>query len=66
MNLFRPNMYKKNIFEIDYNKLKEQGIKCLVFDLDNTLGLIEHERCPLKTKKLLKKIQLVIIISYLK
>ena len=52
MNLFRPNMYKKNIFEIDYNKLKEQGIKCLVFDLDNTLGLIEHERCPLKTKKL--------------
>ena len=40
MNLFRPNMYKKNIFEIDYNKLKEQGITCLVFDLDNTLGLI--------------------------
>lgn len=65
MNLFRPNMYKKNIFEIDYNKLKEQGIKCLVFDLDNTLGLIEHERCPLKTKKLLKKIQkdFLILIS---
>lgn len=65
MNLFRPNMYKKNIFEIDYNKLKEQGIKCLVFDLDNTLGLIEHERCPLKTKKLLKELQkdFLILIS---
>lgn len=65
MNLFRPNMYKKNIFEIDYNKLKEQGIKCLIFDLDNTLGLIEHEKCPLKTRKLLKELQkdFLILIS---
>ncbi len=65
MNLFRPNMYKKNIFEIDYNKLKEQGITCLIFDLDNTLGLIEHEKCPLKTKKLLKELQkdFLILIS---
>ena len=23
MNIFRPKMYKKNIFEIEYNKLKE-------------------------------------------
>ena len=65
MNLFRRNMYKKNIFEIDYNKLKEQGITCLIFDLDNTLGLIEHEKCPLKTKKLLKELQkdFLILIS---
>ena len=65
MNLFRPNMYKKNIFEIDYNKLKEQGITCLIFDLDNTLGLIEHEKCPLKSKKLLKELQkdFLILIS---
>lgn len=65
MNLFRPNMYKKNIFEIDYNKLKKQGITCLIFDLDNTLGLIEHEKCPLKTKKLLKELQkdFLILIS---
>ncbi len=65
MNLFRPNMYKKNIFEIDYNKLRKQGITCLIFDLDNTLGLIEHEKCPLKTKKLLKELQkdFLILIS---
>lgn len=58
-------MYKKNIFEIDYNKLKEAGINCLVFDLDNTLGLIEHKRCPAKTKKLLKNLQddFLILIS---
>lgn len=65
MNLFRPDMYKKNIFEIDYEKLKDKGIKCLIFDLDNTLGLLENEKCPLKTKKLLKELQkdFLILIS---
>ena len=65
MNLFRPDMYKKDIFEIDYQKLKDKGIKCLIFDLDNTLGLLEHERCPAKTKKLLKGLQkdFLILIS---
>lgn len=66
MGIFRPTMYRKNIFEIDYEKLKEKGIRCLVFDLDNTLGLIDHEKCPLKAKQLLKKLQddfLVLISS---
>lgn len=35
--LYKPSMYKKNIKEINYSKLKEQGIKCLLFDLDNTI-----------------------------
>ena len=65
MGIFKPTMYKKNIFEINYEKLKSMGITCLVFDLDNTLGLIENERCPLKTKKLIKKLQedFLILIS---
>lgn len=66
MGIFRPKMYKKNIFEIDYNKLKQIGITCLVFDLDNTLGLIENKRCPRNTKKLIKELQkdfLVLISS---
>ena len=57
MGIFKPTMYKKNIFDIDYQKLKEMGIRCLVFDLDNTLGLLDHERCPRNTKKLLKSLQ---------
>ena len=57
MGIFKPTMYRKNIFEIDYEKLKERGIKCLVFDLDNTLGLIDHEKCPRNTKKLIKNLQ---------
>jgi hypothetical protein len=65
MGIFKPNMYKKNIFEIDYNKLKEMGITTLVFDLDNTLGLIEHKKCPRNTKMLIKKLQndFLILIS---
>ena len=30
MNLFRPTMYRKDIFEIDYQKLKEKGCKKVV------------------------------------
>lgn len=57
MGIFKPTMYRKDIFDIDYQKLKEKGIRCLVFDLDNTLGLIDHERCPRKTKKLIQSLQ---------
>ena len=57
MALYKPKMYKKNIFEIDYDKLKKNGIKCLVFDLDNTLGLIDEKECPKEAKKLLKKLK---------
>lgn len=36
MDKFIPDMYQKSIYHIDYDKLKEDGIKCLLFDLDNT------------------------------
>lgn len=41
MELCRPDIYKKSIYDIDYNKLKNIGIKCLVFDLDNTIAPID-------------------------
>lgn len=65
MGIFKPNIYKKNIFEIDYNKLKKEGIKCLVYDLDNTLGLISHKNCPDETKELLNKLRedFIVVIS---
>lgn len=37
MDLYVPNKYCQSIFTIDYDKLKEENIKCLLFDLDNTL-----------------------------
>ena len=57
MGYFKPSKYYKDIYSIDYNKLKEEGIKCLVFDLDNTLGLITNLKCPDETRELLRKLQ---------
>ena len=37
MNLFVPDVYQKSIYTINYKKLINQGVKCLVFDLDNTI-----------------------------
>ena len=36
MDNFIPDMYQKSIYHIDYEKLLDDGIKCLLFDLDNT------------------------------
>lgn len=41
MERFRPDIYKKSIYDIDYEKLKKIGIRCLLFDLDNTLAPID-------------------------
>ena len=44
MEKYIPDVYQKSIYNIDYTKLKEKGIQCLLFDLDNTL-------VPYSTKK---------------
>ncbi|MBQ9014399.1 MAG: YqeG family HAD IIIA-type phosphatase [Bacilli bacterium] len=36
--IFIPKAYSKNIYEINYDKLKKKGIKCILFDLDNTIS----------------------------
>lgn len=36
MDNFVPDMYQKSIYHIDYDKLVDNGIKCLLLDLDNT------------------------------
>ena len=63
---FYPMMYKGSIHDINYNKLKEAGVQCLLFDLDNTLILNKQEKLREKEKKLissLKKDFHVIILS---
>ena len=42
MGKFKPEMYFKSIFDIKYNLLKEKGIKVLIFDLDNTIVLVNE------------------------
>mgnify|MGYP005763625121 CR=1 FL=1 len=66
MSKYLPDIYRKNIFDIDYNKLKKKGIKCLIFDLDNTLALIDSVKVDVKVKELIAKLKkdfLVVIVS---
>ncbi|MBD1382068.1 YqeG family HAD IIIA-type phosphatase [Metabacillus arenae] len=51
LKLFLPGEFVKNIFEITPQKLKEQNIKGVITDLDNTL--VEWDR-PNATPKLIK------------
>ena len=50
MDNFIPDMYQKSIYHINYDKLKDDGIKCLLFDLDNTC-------VPFKDKEPNKKLK---------
>ena len=36
MDNFIPDMYQKSIYHINYENSLDNGIKCLLFDLDNT------------------------------
>ncbi len=63
---YLPDIYKKDIFDINYKKLKDEGIKCLIFDLDNTLVKIDSLDIDNKTKELIEKLKkdfIVLIVS---
>ena len=51
-----PDIYVHKIEDIPYDKLKEEGIKALVFDLDNTLATLDEKACPERVKKLINKL----------
>ena len=64
--MYKADMYKKDIFSINYDKLKKIGIKVLVYDLDNTI--IEKKKNVIddKVKELFNKLKndfKIIIIS---
>ncbi len=66
MENFIPDIYQKNIYDIDYERLKNMGIKCLLFDLDNTLVPVKSDRPNKKLKELflyLEKSFKLIIVS---
>ncbi len=57
MKKFVPDMYKKNIYEIDYEKLKQMGKEYLFFDLDNTIISYIENKPTTQNKKLFKKLK---------
>ena len=66
----KPKLYYKDIFNINYKKLKNNNIKYLLFDIDNTIG-DDKKRIPSKEdillfKKLQKDFKLVLISNALK
>ena len=66
MKRFIPNIYKKSIFEINYKKLKEQNIKVLLFDFDNTIiekGNIIVNKKTITLFNKLKKDFLIYVVS---
>lgn len=58
MEKYIPDMYKLNIYNVNYNLLKEHGIKCILFDLDNTIVPLGNLNPSDEFKELLKKLQL--------
>ena len=40
---YEVKSYYKSIHEINFNRLKEKGIKLLIIDLDNTLGTVKEK-----------------------
>ncbi len=57
MDYFVPDIYQKSIFSIDYKKLKKDGIKCLLLDLDNTLVPSGVKQPTPKAKKLVNNLK---------
>lgn len=54
---FIPDVYQESIFTINYKKLKKSGIKCLLFDLDNTISPAKEVVLYEETKKLFDKLK---------
>ncbi len=57
MSKLIPNMYAKDIFKINYKKLKEKNIKVLLFDFDNTIIEKGNNKPPKELKELISKIK---------
>ncbi len=56
MSKFKPKMYYKSIFDINYDLLKKKNIKVLIFDSDNTIITYDEELPSDKVVKLFKKL----------
>ena len=57
MYLLIPDIYQKSIYTISYYKLKQRGIKCLLFDLDNTCSPLLVKKPTIKLIELFSKLK---------
>ncbi len=57
INLVIPNSYQKNIFEINYKQLKENGYINLIFDIDNTIMPVNDTYVTDELKEFINKLK---------
>lgn len=61
--LLRPDFNLKNIYEINLQELKNQGIKAIFFDLDSTIMVSKSGEYLERTKKWLEEVKNDFIIA---
>lgn len=57
MEIYVPDCYQESIFKVNYELLKDKGIKCLLFDLDNTITPFNKKDVTEETKQLFSKLK---------
>ena len=64
---YMPDIYQKSIYYINYDKLYKKGVRCILFDLDNTITPAHVNKPTKRLKKLFDELRdkgfKVIIIS---
>ena len=54
---YMPDIYQKSIYYINYDKLFKKGIRCLLFDLDNTIAPPHVKNPSKRVKKLFDELK---------
>lgn len=54
---FVPDKYYQSIYSINYKALKKAKIKCLIFDLDNTLAPVSINNPTSEVKELMEQLK---------
>lgn len=57
INFIIPDMYAPNVFEINYEQLKQKGINNLIFDIDNTIAFVDDLTVTDEIEKLFVKLK---------
>lgn len=54
---YMPDIYQKSIYYINYDKLYKKGIRCILFDLDNTITPAHVKKPTKRLKKLFDELK---------
>ena len=57
MDKYIPDIYQKSIYTVDYKELYNHGIRCVLFDINNTLVPSSSNDISEDLKKLIKEIK---------